>query len=166
MLFMLKSVTQFCQRESAVYRICAKCATCHKHRTLGIALAISANVFFLLPYTYQIFGTQAIQTAHYILHAHIVLFLACLCAHMRAFFFHSSQQDRAIIMFKPHLYFEHEHISTEKKPKLCRKEKNCFICAPHKSTHTVTAFFIQENKNSELPCHFLDFIKHAQTFQH
>lgn len=72
-------------------------------------------------------------------------------------------------MFKPHLYFECERMSTEKKLKLCRKKKqkqNCFICAPYKSTHTVTAFFMQENKNSELPCHFLDFIKHTQTFQH
>lgn len=40
------------------------------------------------------------------------------------------------------------------------------LCSPHKNTHTVTAFFIQEKKNSELPCHFLDFIKHTQTFQH
>lgn len=42
----------------------------------------------------------------------------------------------------------------------------CFLCAPHTNTRTVTAFFIQDKKNSELPCHFLDFIKHTQTFQH
>lgn len=98
----------------------------------------SSTCFFLLPYMYQIFGTQAIQTAHYILHAHIVLFIACVCMHMRAFFFHSNQEDRAIIMFKPHLYFECERMSTEKKLKLCRKKnKNkTALFVLHTKAHT------------------------------
>lgn len=119
---------------------------------------------------YQIFGTQAIQTAHYILHAHIVLFIACVCMHMRVFFFHSNQEDRAIIMFKPHLYFECERMSTEKKLKLCRKNKNknkTALFVLHTKAHIQSLLSsCKRTKTVNFQCHFLDFIKHTQTFQH
>lgn len=120
-------------------------------------------------YVSDIWHTSHSDCTLYFARTHCLVHSVCL--HARGLFF-SFQSRRYVNNYvqTTSLFWVWTYVY-RKKAKIVQKKKkqqqtNCFICAPYESTHTVTAFFMQENKNSELPCHFLDFIKHTQTFQH
>lgn len=121
--------------------------TWHKHITRD-STSNSSKSFSLLSRTHK-----NIQPAYYILYmqTHIIFFIAIVCAYSWFcwwfVFFLNNVQSTSLL----------------KKAKAVQKKKKPALFVLHTKTHRVTAFFIQENKNSELPCHFLDFTKQTQT---
>lgn len=102
-------------------------------------------------YVSDIWHTSHSDCTLYFARTHCLVHSVCLHAH-EGFFFHSSQEDTSIIMFKPHLYFECERMSTEKKLKLCRKKKTTttnkllYLCSIRKHTYSHCFLHAREQK--------------------